>query len=107
MIQATRLALPMPTDRLAEFCKRWNVKEVALFGSVLRADFRPDSDIDVLVRLRPGARCSLMDMARMQEDLKGVFGREVDLLDREAVERSRNYIRRRAILSSAEVVYAA
>ena len=74
---------------------------------MLRDDFRPDSDVDVLVQFEPEAHHSLFDLVHMQEELKAVFGREVDLVDRRSVESSENYIRRRHILSTAEPVYVA
>ena len=92
---------------LAPFCKRWRIAELALFGSVLRDDFGPESDVDVLVTFRPDAEHGLMAFVTMQEELSQLLGREVDLVDRGAVEQSRNYIRRRAVLESAEVIYAA
>jgi len=92
-------------ERLEDFCRRWEIAELALFGSALREDFGPDSDVDVLVRFLPEAQHSLFDMVRMQEELEGVFGRKVDLVSRRGIESSRNYLRRRAILDSAEVVY--
>lgn len=97
----------IPKEQLETFCLRWKVAEIALFGSVLRDDFRPDSDVDVLVSFMPEARYGLFDLARMQKELEVILGREVDLVEKEAVEQSRNYLRRKAILSSAEVVYAA
>ena len=94
-------------DEIAAFCRRWQVVELALFGLALRDDFGPDSDIDLLVSFDPDARPTLFDVVRMQEELSRVLGRKVDLVTRRAVETSRNYIRRRAILGSAQVVYAA
>ncbi len=93
-------------ETVAEFCRKWRITEFALFGSVLRDDFRPESDIDVLVRFAPDAGHSLFDLVRMQEELKDLLGREVDLVTREAVESSRNLLRRKLILETAEVVYA-
>ena len=97
----------IPRDEITAFCKRWQVTELALFGSVLRDDFGPDSDVDVLVRFDPEARCTLFDMSRMQDELSRMLGRHVDLIERAGVEQSRNYIRRKAILQSAETIYAA
>jgi predicted nucleotidyltransferase len=97
----------IPTDEIADFCRRWKVTELALFGSVLGGDFGPDSDVDVLVSFSPSARWSLFDLVTMQDELKAILGREVDLLERVAVERSENYIRRKSILSNLEVIYAA
>lgn len=99
--------IPIPRDKIAEFCRRWKITELALFGSVLRDDFRPDSDVDVLVTFAPDAHWSLFDMVEMRDELKALFGRGVDLVSRRGIEASRNYIRRKAILSSAEVIHAA
>jgi hypothetical protein len=93
--------------KVGQFCRKWKITDLALFGSVLREDFRPDSDIDVLVSFEPNARWSLMDVVEMQDELERVLGRKVDLVKRRAVERSENYIRRRHILESAEPVYVA
>ena len=97
--------LQFDRPRIAQFCQRWKVTEFALFGSVLRDDFGPDSDIDVLVSFRPEAHRTLPDLAEMQEELESIIGRKVDLLTRRGVERSRNPLRRQAILSTAEIVY--
>ena len=98
--------LDVADEAIAEFCRRWHVCEFALFGSVLREDFGPESDVDVLVRFADEARWSLFDVLDMQDELAVIFGRKVDLLDRSAVEESKNPFRRRAILSTAQVVYA-
>lgn len=100
-----RQRIDLPREKIAEFCRRWKVRELSLFGSVLRDDFRHDSDVDVMVDFEPGAKRSLFDLVSMMDELKEIFGREVDLLTRRAVEQSRNYIRRKAILSSREVVH--
>ena len=91
-------------DRIRAFCFKWKVREFSLFGSVLRADFEPGSDIDVLIELQPDAPWSLFEWVEMIEELKGIFGREVDLVEKTAI---RNPFRRRHILASHEVVYAA
>lgn len=101
---STRIALP--SDELAAFCERWQITELALFGSVLRDDFGPESDVDVLVSFEPRVPHTLLDIVQIQEELSGIFGREVDLIERTAVEQSRNYIRRKAILQSAETIHA-
>ena len=101
------LKISISKEEIAAFCKRWQVTELALFGSVLRDDFGPKSDVDVLVRFGPRARHTLLDIAQMQDELSATLGREVDLIERVAVERSPNYIRRKAILQSAETIYAA
>jgi uncharacterized protein len=97
----------IPQEQIADFCRRWQISEFALFGSVLRSDYRPDSDIDVLVTFAPNAHWSLFDLATMQEELAQIFGRQVDLVSRRGIETSRNYIRRKEILNSAQVVHVA
>lgn len=77
-----------------------------MFGSALREDFRPDSDLDLLVRFTPGADWSLLDHVAMEEELSGIVGRKVDLVSRRAIERSSNWICRKAILESAEPYFA-
>ena len=94
-------------EKLETFCRKWKITELALFGSVLRDDFRPDSDVDVLVTFAPDAGVSLWDVLDAEEELKQMLGRDVDLVLRTTVERSRNYIRRRNILSSARPFYVA
>lgn len=101
------LRLELDPDGVSAFCTRWKVAELAVFGSVTRDDFRADSDLDVLVSPEPGVIWSLMDLGAMREDLIELSGRPVDLLVRRAVEESPNWIRRKAILDSAEVVFAA
>jgi predicted nucleotidyltransferase len=101
------LPFAWPSKDVEEFCRRWKIVEMSLFGSALRADFRPDSDIDLLVRFAPDARWSLFDHARMERELIALLGREVDLLSRSAVERSPNWIRREEILGTAMPLYAA
>ncbi len=103
----TKTRVAIPRKKLAEFCRRWKITELAFFGSVLRDDFHPDSDIDLLVSFSPRAKISLFDLIRMQNELKEIFGREVDLVERRAIEKSENYIRRKSILSNTKVIYAA
>jgi len=91
-------------DEIASFCRHWMVAEMALFGSVLRDDFRSESDVDVLVDFVPEAPWSLFDISRMRLELSSLLGREADLVQ---VGGLRNPFRRRAILSSREVIYAA
>ncbi len=99
------IQIDLPMARIVEFCKRWKIVEFALFGSVLRDDFRPDSDIDVLVTFAPDAEWSLFDFVHAEDELGALFGRKVDLVERTAVEKSRNYIIRKAILRSARPIY--
>ena len=101
------LQVSIRKDQLTAFCKRWQVTELALFGSVLRDDFGSESDVDMLVEFKEEARHTLLDIAQMENELSRMLGREVYLIERTAVEQSRNYIRRKAILDSAETIYAA
>ena len=94
--------------RLIEgFCHRWKISGMSFFGSVLRDDFRPDSDIDVLVSFNEDADWSLLDHASMKEELSEILGRKADIVTRRAIEHSRNWIRKNAILSTTEQIYAA
>ncbi len=99
--------IDIPREAIVAFCNRWQIREMALFGSVLRPDFGPESDVDVLVRFDPDAQHTLFSMVHMQEELKKILGREVDLVSRRGIEKSRNYLRRKAILETARIVYAA
>ncbi len=96
----------IPQDEIEVFCQRWKVSELALFGSVLRDDFTPESDVDALVTFKQGAAVRLADLLRMEQELGAILGRKVDLGTRKSVEDDPNYLRRRAILDSAQVVYA-
>lgn len=91
-------------EKITDFCQRWQVTELALFGSVLREDFGPESDVDVLVTFAEGAPWSTFDLVGMMEELKAIFGRGVDLVEKGGLD---NPLRRRAILSTSQVVYAA
>ncbi|MCX5898923.1 MAG: nucleotidyltransferase family protein [Proteobacteria bacterium] len=90
-------------EAIADFCKKWKITECALFGSVLRDDFAPDSDIDVLVSFDSSAHWSLFDLVEMREELKGFFGREVDLIEKDGL---RNPFRRHEILTTRQIIYA-
>ena len=101
------LHVEIDRERIVIFCERYGISRLAFFGSVLTNDFRPDSDVDVLVSFADDARWSLFDLVNMQEELEDIMGRKVDLIEREVIEKSDNYIRRRQILQSEEIVYAA
>lgn len=94
-------------QQLDDFCRRWQITELALFGSVLRPDFTPNSDVDVLVTFAPTADWSLWDHITIREGLSELLGRRVDLVSRRAIERSRNWIRRKTILETARPYYVA
>ena len=96
--------IDVPTAALQEFSERWGVQSIALFGSVLRRDFDTDSDIDVLLSFRSGSKADLIDLVYMRAELQELFGRRVDLVERDALE---NPYRRAEILTNAHTIYAA
>jgi predicted nucleotidyltransferase len=100
------LPLPVAEADLAAFCQRWQIEELAVFGSALRADFGPESDVDLLATFSPSATWSLLDHMRMELELVELFDREVDLLDRHTVERSASPRRRMEILKTAQVIFS-
>ncbi len=97
-------ALPIDRNHIARFCQRWRIREFALFGSALREDFGPKSDVDVLVTFDAGAPWSLWDLTAMRDELAAMFGRNVDLVEKRAIK---NPYRRRQILDHYEVIHAA
>lgn len=99
--------LPIDAEKLRNFCRKWSITELAVFGSVLRDDFGPDSDIDFLATFDPESTSSLLRRREMQDELAGIVGRPVDLVSRRGIEMSKNPLRRREILSTAETVYVA
>jgi uncharacterized protein len=98
-------AIELPLEQIAEICERYHVTELELFGSILRDDFRPDSDIDFLVTFEENAPIGLFEFADMQEELRTLLGRDVDLVSRRGIERSANWIRRREILKNTRPIY--
>ena len=99
-----KMRLGAAWEEIRRFCQRWEVVELSLFGSILRPDFRPESDIDVLITFRPDAQWSLMEWVQMRDELQSLFGRRVDLVEKQAM---RNPFRRKSILSTQQVIYAA
>jgi len=96
--------IDVPMEKIAEFCRKWRIRRLSLFGSVLREDFGPDSDVDVLVSFEPDSTWDLFDLVDMRDELVTLFDREVDLVEEEGL---RNPFRRSSILSTRQVVYAA
>ena len=101
------LPVDLPYEAIAEYCRKWRIKTLELFGSVLRDDFGPDSDIDFLVTFAPAARWTLFDMVHAQDELASIVGRPVDLVSRRPIEKSENWIRRHSILGNARTLYVA
>jgi len=108
-VEAT-IAVNLDRAAIEAFCRKWRIRELALFGSVLTDEFRPDSDIDFLATFqdeKPDWGPWMGKWHDMQEELQAIVGREVDLVDRKSVERSDNYIRRRHILKNQRTIYVA
>ena len=102
LIPTTQIALPI--SRIADFCRRWKIIRLEIFGSALRDDFNNESDVDFLYTLAPDAHWG-WEIVTIEEELGALVGRPVDLVSREGVERSRNWIRRKHILESAHEIY--
>jgi predicted nucleotidyltransferase len=96
--------IQIPLIKIEEFCRKWQIKEFSLFGSVLREDFGPQSDIDVMVSFDDRAGWDLLDLVEMIEELKVIFGRNIDLVEKGTI---RNPFRRYSIMTNNEVLYAA
>jgi uncharacterized protein len=100
------LQIELPLDKIAELCRRWSIVKLEVFGSALREDFRPDSDVDFIATFEADAPWSLLDRVGMKQEMEALLGRRVDFLNRAAIEQSHNATRRKSILESAQTVYA-
>ena len=96
----------LDTKDIAPFCKRWKVREFAVFGSILRDDFKPESDVDVLITFIPTAEWGLFDHVQMRTELESMLDRKVDLVTRRALEQTQNQLLRERIMSSAKVLFS-
>ncbi|TVQ18449.1 MAG: nucleotidyltransferase [Leptolyngbya sp. DLM2.Bin15] len=96
----------LPIESLKTFCQKWQIVEFSVFGSALREDFRPNSDLDVLVQFTPNAPWTIVDLITMQQDLEDLVKRDVDLIEKRVIETSDNWIRRNEILNTAQVIYS-
>jgi uncharacterized protein len=103
----TEPRIPIDPAQIEAFCKKWQITELSLFGSVLREDFGPRSDVDVLVTFAPESRWTLFDVLHAERELGRIFRRRVEIGERSAIEKSENYIIRKNILSTARRIYAA
>jgi predicted nucleotidyltransferase len=99
------LVAEISDSEMAAYCQRWKIVELAVFGSVLRDDFGPNSDIDLLVTFSPEADWGLLDHLQMQEELKALLRRDIDLVSKSAINRSENWLRRQEILSTAQIIF--
>ena len=96
--------IPLPLEEIESLCRKWQIHELSLFGSVLRDDFNLGSDVDILVAFEPDARWSLFDFVDLQDELAALLRRKVDVVSERGL---RNPFRRREILGTRQVVYAA
>ena len=99
----SKIKIRVPKKKLTEFCHQYQVQKLALFGSVLRKDFRKESDVDILVSFQPTARIGFITFSRMQRELSTIFKRPVDLVPMDGLKP----VIRDSVLSNIEVVYAA
>ncbi|AIE75616.1 nucleotidyltransferase family protein [Synechocystis sp. CS-94] len=93
-------------EQIRQFCHKWQVKEFALFSSILRPDFHSASDVDILIEFAPTAKRGLTETIQMQDELQAIFQRPIDLIIKNAINRSENWLRRKNILESAQIIYA-
>ncbi len=103
-IETLNRNIELPINQIQDFCQRWHITEFALFGSVLRDDFRPDSDIDILVSFELNFRRGLTETLQMRQELQTMFKRKIDLIVKSAIERSENWLHRKNILGTAQVI---
>ena len=99
--------IDLGTEALGQFCRKWKIRELSVFGSILRDDFRPESDIDFLVEFEKDAEWDLFDRMDMEDELAQIVGREIDLVSKSAIEASRNRFYKKEILGTAEPIHAA
>jgi predicted nucleotidyltransferase len=102
----TNVVATIPMNEIDKFCQRWKIVELALFGSALRDDFGPDSDLDLLVTFAADAEWGLFDHVKMQQELQASLKRRIDLVNKRALERSENWLRREEILKTARILFS-
>jgi predicted nucleotidyltransferase len=104
LAQPPSLRIPLPLEAIADVCRRWRIRRLEVFGSALRDDFRSNSDIDFLYTWEDDAEWA-WEIVRLRDELSTLLGRPVDLVSRRAIEDSRNYIRKQAILTNVATVF--
>ena len=95
----------LKSEKIEQICQQWQIEELALFGSVLREDFNPNSDIDVLVSFAESAKITFFDLDTIEQQLSKLFNRPVDVVTKRAIEKSHNWIRKKNILDNAQIIY--
>lgn len=92
-------------EQLKEICKRYLIRELAVFGSALRQDFNDKSDVDLLIEFEPESGITLFNIVDLKEEFEKLFGRDVDIVSKKAIQQSRNHLKRKAILANFKVIY--
>jgi predicted nucleotidyltransferase len=100
-----KISVDISDDQIRHFCQRWKVSELAIFGSAVKEYYSDDSDVDLLISFEPDTRWGLFDLVTMENELKDIFGKEIDLVEKNAVSKSQNYIRRKGILDGAQIIF--
>lgn len=95
----------LPSAGIAGFCRKWQIAELALFGSAVRGDFGSESDVDALATFSEGSEWGLLDHVQMQRELEDVFNRKADLISRRALDHTQNQLLRDEILKTAKVIF--
>ncbi len=105
MVERLTLPIELPYDALEDYCRRWKINKLEVFGSILRDDFGPESDVDFLVTFDPSASWTLFGMVRAENELAALVGRPVDIVERDCIEQSKNWMRRKLILGNTRTIY--
>lgn len=103
--EMSKIQAQISQEQITEFCHRWKIRELSLFGSALRDDFTPNSDVDLLVTFSTDAEWGLLDQVAMQHELQDMLHRQVDLVSRRALDHSQNWLRRQEILSNSRTLF--
>jgi predicted nucleotidyltransferase len=93
-------------EKLKEICREYSIRELSIFGSALRNDFNPDSDIDLLIEFKPESGISLFDLVDLKKEFEELFGRDVDIVSKNAIKLSRNQLKKKSILENYKIIYA-
>ena len=98
-------SVDIPVEHLHDFCQRWKVSELAVFGSALNENYPIESDLDLLISFEKDVQWGLFDLVNMELELGKIFDKNIDLVEKRAVTNSENYLRRRGILDNAQIIY--
>ncbi len=99
------LSVEIPVEPLHDFCQRWKVSELAVFGSALHENYKLDSDLDLLISFEKDSQWGFFDLVNMESELGIIFNKKIDLVEKTAISSSENYLRRKGILENAQIIY--